>query len=84
MGSDDTQHYIDSIKALDLAHGPRDCIANHMNIANCCRPERTEEAADYVKSHVPAEIRMARVALRRKEDGLAMWTVDLAGVSPVE
>lgn len=75
---DDTQDYINSIMSLVPKLNPRDCIANHLNLANYCRPERTEAAAKYVQDYAPTIIPIDRIALRRKIDGLTVWTINLA------
>lgn len=59
--------YVDSIVKLSGKNlGIFDCIANHLNLCNHCRPEKAKEAKDYIENNVPKEIVFDKVVVRNK------------------
>lgn len=59
--------YIDAIKT---ERGKKleafDCIANHLNLCNHCRPEKAKEAKDYVEKNISKEITFDKIVVRHK------------------
>lgn len=57
--------YIEAIQNIKGKHlSTFDCIANHINICNRCRPERVAEARDYILDAVPSQLTFGRIIVR--------------------
>ncbi len=78
LGKSTTGEYISRIQD-GIYHGnntTETVIANHMNLCNYCRPEKSEEAREMIIRSIPPEITFDRIALRLP-DGSHAWEIDL-------
>lgn len=72
-----TEEYINSIKSFYNNKIDKEfIIANHMNLCNYCRPEKSEEAKRLIEKIMLSEIIFDHVALRLKS-GSHAWEISL-------
>lgn len=77
LGINDNSSYLDNIKKIRvITDGVKyedvddlDCIANHMNIANYTRPEKSEECWNYIDINLAEEIRFGKLLIVMDEVG---------------
>jgi hypothetical protein len=57
--------YVDAIRAIKGDYlATFDCIANHINLCNRCRPEKVAEAKVYIAERIPPQITFDRLIVR--------------------
>lgn len=65
-GINGNSSYINAIRAIKGDHLTTfDCIANHINLCNHCKPGKVTEATQYIEGKVPESITFDRIIIRR-------------------